>query len=86
MKALEAQMDIQHQELASTQSKLDQKSQEVFEYIRSVKMSVSCEEVNSVIAMLCLQACLFYHVKTPNSLEVTNYPYYFDLKWKSSGK
>ncbi|XP_040527869.1 deuterosome assembly protein 1 isoform X9 [Gallus gallus] len=28
MKALEAQMDIQHQELASTQSKLDQKSQE----------------------------------------------------------
>lgn len=54
MKALEAQMDIQHQELASTQSKLDQKSQEVFEYIRSVKMSVSCEEVNSVIAMLCL--------------------------------
>lgn len=54
MKALEAQMDIQHQELASTQSKLDQKSQEVFEYIRSVKMSISCEEVNSVIAMLCL--------------------------------
>lgn len=54
MKAFKAQMDIQHQELASAQSKLDQKDQEVFENIRSVKKFISCEEVNSVITMLCL--------------------------------
>lgn len=54
MKAFKARMDIQHQESASAQSKLDQKGQEVFENIRSVKKFISCEEVSSVITMLCL--------------------------------
>lgn len=54
MKAFKARMDIQHQESASAQSKLDQKGQKVFENIRSVKKFISCEEVSSVITMLCL--------------------------------
>lgn len=40
MKALEAKMDIQEQELASAQSKLDQKGQEVFKNITFYKESI----------------------------------------------
>lgn len=40
MKALEAKMDIQVKELASAQSKLDQKGQEVFKKITFSKESV----------------------------------------------
>lgn len=40
MKALEAKMDIQEQELASAQSKLDQKGQEVFKNITLCKESI----------------------------------------------
>lgn len=40
MKALEAKMDIQDQELASAQSKLDQKGQEVFKNIMFYKESI----------------------------------------------
>lgn len=40
MQALEAKMDIQDQELASAQSKLDQKDQEVFKNITFHKESI----------------------------------------------
>lgn len=40
MKALEAKMDIQNQELASAQSELDQKGQEVFKNITFYKESI----------------------------------------------
>lgn len=40
MRTLEAKMDIQDQELASAQSKLDQKGQEVFKNITFYKESI----------------------------------------------
>lgn len=42
MQALEAKMDIKDQELASAQSKLDQKGQEVFKNVTFYKGSIYC--------------------------------------------
>lgn len=74
MRALEAQMDIQDQELASAQSKLDQKGQEVFKNITFYKESIySCS---------FLLACFEFSIRpfvlscknTKHPLKVTNYP------------
>ncbi|XP_040527864.1 deuterosome assembly protein 1 isoform X6 [Gallus gallus] len=55
MKALEAQMDIQHQELASTQSKLDQKSQEVELLCQQLEnlQKTNCEMAQNYKTQLC---------------------------------
>ncbi|XP_031471960.1 deuterosome assembly protein 1 isoform X3 [Phasianus colchicus] len=55
MKAFEAQMDIQHQELASAQSKLDQKGQEVELLCQQLEnlQKTNCEMAQNYETQLC---------------------------------
>lgn len=75
MRALEAKMDIQDQELASAQNKLDQKGQEVFKNITFYWKSIYSGSFLLVCFKFSIRRLLVLSCKnTKHPLKVTNYP------------
>lgn len=75
MRALEAKVDIRDQELASAQSKLDQKGQEVFKNMTFYKESIYSGSFLLVCFKLSIRRPFVLSCKnTKHPLKVTNYP------------
>lgn len=75
MRTLEAKMDIQDQELASAQSKLDQKGQEVFKNITFYKESICSGSFLLIYFKFSIRRLFVLSCKnTKHPLKVTNYP------------
>lgn len=74
MRVLEAKMDIQDQELASAQSKLDQKGQEVFRNLTFYKESIYSGSFLLVCFKFSIRPFVLSCKNTKQLLKVTNYP------------
>lgn len=74
IRSLEAKMGIQDQELASTQSKLDQKGQEVFKNITFYKESIYSSSFLLVFFKFSVRPFVLSCKNTKHPLKVTNYP------------